>query len=178
MTLLEKRVISGKVRNSDGNPLMGVSVKLKGTSYGAKTDASGYYSLMATTGDFIVVSGTGFKTVEKMIQKDSEIDFVLNSDGSSSSTTKSEVKTTQGSAKKNVSGYVRDELGHSIVGAMVMVRGTTNGTVVDVNGVYSIMAAPGDVLVFSSKGYQEVTKTVGSNSRIDAILTEGKSKRR
>ncbi len=102
----------------------------------------------------------------------------MNSDGSSSSTAKSEVQATQGSAKKKVSGYVRDELGHSIVGAMVLVRGTTNGTVVNVDGIYSIMAAPGDVLVFSSKGYQEVTKTVGSDSRIDAILLQGKSKRR
>ena len=177
-SLLEKRVISGKVRNSDGKPLMGVSVKLKGTDYGAKTDANGYYSLMATTGDCIIVSGTGFKTIEKMIQRDSEIDFILYSNGSSSSATQSVIPTTQVSTKKKVSGYVRDELGNSIVGAMVLVRGTTNGTVVDVNGVYSIMAVPGDVLVFSSKGYQEVAKTVGNESRIDAILSQGKSKRR
>ena len=42
--------------------------------------------------------------------------------------------------------------GLSIPGASVIVKGTTNGTVTDLNGNYSLKVASGDLLVFSYVG--------------------------
>lgn len=105
---------------------------------------------------------------------DAEEIFTLSKSGSSSAVTVKEVQA----ARKTVAGYVRDQSGSPIVGAAVMVKGTNNGTVVNAQGVYSITAKEGDVLVFSCLGYQDVTKTVGSESRIDVTMMEGKRKRR
>ena len=51
-----------------------------------------------------------------------------------------------------------------VIGANVMVKGTTVGTITDFDGNFSIDAKPGQVLVFSYMGYksQEVKATAGS----------------
>ena len=85
---------------------------------------------------------------------------------------------SQSNGKRTVSGSVRDPSGAPIVGAVVMVKGTTNGSMTDAKGVYSIKAASGETLVFSCIGYQDITKTVGNESCMDVILPQGKSKRR
>ena len=80
----------------------------------------------------------------------------------------------QSTSKKTIAGYVHNQNGTPIVGAKVLIRGTTNSSLTDAKGVYSIKAASGDVLVFSSPGYQNVTKMVGSESRIDVVLPKGR----
>lgn len=65
---------------------------------------------------------------------------------------------------KTVSGVVSDSNHDPIVGANVVVKGTTNRTATDVYGKYSIKAKKGDVLKFSFIGYKteevKVTKSV------------------
>ena len=180
----EKKVITGKVYDSDGNPLSGISVKIKGTSYGAFTNSSGYYSLKAEPGDYLVVSGSGYKTIEKYVPlSTTTMDFSMASLGSSqtsssSSGSSSGYQTRQTNSTKIVTGYVRDSQGFPLVGVAVVIRGTTSGTITNVDGVYSLTAKEGDVLLFSSLGYQDAAKTVGSESRIDVTMLTGKNKRR
>ena len=50
--------------------------------------------------------------------------------------------------EKTVTGVVTDELG-PVVGANVVVKGTTNATTTDFDGKYSIKAKSGDVLEIS-----------------------------
>ena len=73
----------------------------------------------------------------------------------------------------SVSGKVTDTKGEPLMGATVVVKGTTNGAVTDANGVYTINNVPqGDVtLLVSFIGYvsQEVIATGGV---ADIILTE------
>ena len=57
--------------------------------------------------------------------------------------------------KVKVSGKVVDEKnGLSVLGASVLVRGTTYGTLTDMDGNFSIIANEGDVLLFSFVGMQ------------------------
>ena len=61
--------------------------------------------------------------------------------------------------QRTITGNVTDsEDGTSLIGANVVISGTTSGTVTDADGHFSIQASPGDVLVFSYVGYlaQEV----------------------
>lgn len=39
----------------------------------------------------------------------------------------------------NVTGNVKDALGEYIIGASVLVKGTTNGTITDIDGNFSVM---------------------------------------
>ena len=61
----------------------------------------------------------------------------------------------------------------SLIGANVLVKGTTNGTITDIDGVYSISASEGDVLVFSYLGYTTQEVTVGTTTTIDLALSAG-----
>jgi hypothetical protein len=55
---------------------------------------------------------------------------------------------------KYVSGYVKDEAGNPLLGANVVVAGTTQGTVVDQDGKFSISFSEGNKLVVSFVGYE------------------------
>ena len=59
-----------------------------------------------------------------------------------------------------VSGTVVDENGEPILGAGVVVKGTTTGTTADLDGVFSLTVPAGSVLQFISVGFETVEKTV------------------
>jgi TonB-linked SusC/RagA family outer membrane protein len=72
----------------------------------------------------------------------------------------------------NVSGTVKDETGESVPGATVLVKGTQTGTVTDIDGNFSIQAAPGDILVVSFIGYSSREITVQSGQTIYAVAID------
>ena len=78
------------------------------------------------------------------------------------------------SAQPTISGKVTDQSGSPLEGVVVIVQGTTNGAMTDLNGNYSISSLKkGDVLVFSSLGFAEQTfDCTGSLSKIDVTLSE------
>ena len=51
------------------------------------------------------------------------------------------------------SGIVKDQIGEPVIGANVLVRGTTNGVITNVNGEFILSASKSDVLVVSFVGY-------------------------
>lgn len=72
--------ISGKVVDVKDNPLVGVAVILKGTTYGVETDVYGKYELTfpVMTGDPVLeFSSIGFKTVERIYKGDKVIDVTM-----------------------------------------------------------------------------------------------------
>lgn len=80
-------------------------------------------------------------------------------------------------AQKSVSGVVMDkDLNMPLAGANVVVKGTTNGTVTDMDGKYAIQASPADVLQFSFLGMDTKEESVGQRSVINVELTSGSQK--
>ena len=69
-----------------------------------------------------------------------------------------------------VTGKVTDDSGIPLLGANVVVKGTTRGVQTDFDGNYSIEVAQGEVLVFSFLGMQTKELTVGMNTEWDVIL--------
>ena len=70
-----------------------------------------------------------------------------------------------------VKGTVTDaQTGEPVPAAAVMVSGSTQGTVTDLDGAYSIAVAPDATLVFSSIGYEAVEIFVNSRVLINAAL--------
>lgn len=60
--------VSGIMQSSEGEPLPGVSIRIKGTDRGTTSDINGYYSLEAPVGSTLVVSFIGFNTYEVKVQ--------------------------------------------------------------------------------------------------------------
>lgn len=57
---------------------------------------------------------------------------------------------------RDYSGMVTEDDGTPLIGVTVLVKNTTNGTVTDIDGKFTIQAQPGDYLVFSYVGYETV----------------------
>lgn len=57
-------------------------------------------------------------------------------------------------AQNTVKGVIIDETDEPLIGATVMVKGTSNGTITDFDGNFTINAGKGSVLVVSYIGYQ------------------------
>ncbi|MDG5490049.1 SusC/RagA family TonB-linked outer membrane protein [Psychroserpens sp. SPM9] len=77
----QERTITGKVTSAeDGMPLIGVNVIVKGTSRGQQTDFDGGYSIQASTGETLVFSYLGTKTIERLIGETSTIDVIMEAD--------------------------------------------------------------------------------------------------
>lgn len=77
------------------------------------------------------------------------------------------------SAQKVISGTVMDDSGEPVIGATVLEKGTTNGTLTDLDGKYSIdVADDATMLVFSYVGYATQEIEI-SGTTIDVTMAEG-----
>lgn len=77
----------------------------------------------------------------------------------------------QAFAQSAVSGKVTDEAGEPCVGANVLIKGTTTGTMTDLDGNYSLTdVRKRAILVFSSIGYTSQEVRLGSSSVVNVVL--------
>ena len=105
--------------------------------------------------------------------KDTGLDYTI--EGMSVLVTK---KADASEKPVQVRGKVFDQQGQPIVGASVIVRGTTLGVSTDTNGRFSLeVPAPASsrVLEISYLGYETARVTVGSRTRFDVTLREAAS---
>lgn len=69
-------------------------------------------------------------------------------------------------AQTQVRGTVVDDTGEPAIGATIQVKGTTQGTVTDIDGSFTLSAPTGGTLVVSYVGYQTQEVTVSTNVRV------------
>lgn len=74
--------------------------------------------------------------------------------------------------EKTVTGTVTDSTNEPLIGASVVIQGTSNGTITDIDGKYSITASPDNVLEFSYVGMVKQDVKVGSQHVINVQLKE------
>jgi len=76
-------------------------------------------------------------------------------------------------AQKQVSGTVVDAAGEPIIGASVIVKGTSTGTVTDFNGNFTLQNVSDKAsLVISYVGFRNQTVAVSGKSQFDVVLEE------
>lgn len=73
---------------------------------------------------------------------------------------------------KVVKGTIKDATGLPVPGANVLVKGSQNGVSTDMDGSYSISAAPGSVLVYTFIGFKKQEITVGNAAVYNVVLKE------
>ena len=80
----QMHTVSGIVTDkSDGSPLPGVSVVIKGTTIGTATDLQGRYAIEASPTDMLVFSFVGMKTENYTVGDRTIINVALESDAQS-----------------------------------------------------------------------------------------------
>lgn len=74
-------------------------------------------------------------------------------------------------AQRTITGTVTDESGEALIGASILVKGTTTGAVTDIDGTYSITVPSGsNVLQFSYTGYSSQEITLGASNVVDVVM--------
>ena len=73
---------------------------------------------------------------------------------------------------KVVTGTVVDPTGMPVIGANIMVKGTTNGTITDMDGNFSLEADKDAILVVSYIGFANQEIKVGNQSKLSIALKE------
>lgn len=82
-SVINEKIISGTITTaSDGLPLPGTSVIIKGTDKGVQTDFDGLYKIKVNIGDVLVVSYVGMQSTEITVGTSNIIDIVLEDDSS------------------------------------------------------------------------------------------------
>ena len=76
--------------------------------------------------------------------------------------------------KHTVTGKVTDQSGEPLIGATVLVTGTTNGASTNATGDYSIQVPEGASLTFQYIGYEAKTEKVGARTKVDVKLEQSK----
>ena len=78
----------------------------------------------------------------------------------------------QNNTVKKIEGTVKDASGMPVIGATVMVKGTTTGTITDYDGNFSIDAQDGAILEFSYIGYKSQQAKALSGKNLSITLKE------
>lgn len=78
--------------------------------------------------------------------------------------------------QKKVVGIVVDKSGQPVIGANVVEKGTTNGTITDVDGSFSFEVSPNAVLQISFIGYNSQNMPVGDGKNLRVVLVEDTQK--
>ncbi|NLR79861.1 TonB-dependent receptor [Chitinophaga eiseniae] len=75
----QKQPVSGQVKDETGVSLPGVTIQVKGTTTGARTDEKGNFKLDVNKGDILVVSYVGYETQEIAFTGQSALDIRIKS---------------------------------------------------------------------------------------------------
>ena len=76
--------------------------------------------------------------------------------------------------KNTVSGVVLDPTGMPVIGANIMVKGTTNGTITDIEGKFSLEVDQNAILVISYIGFANQEIKIGNQTNLSINLKEGR----
>ena len=77
-------------------------------------------------------------------------------------------------AQRTISGTITDEGGETLFGASVLVKGTSTGTVTELDGSYTVDVPEGaTTLVFSYTGYETQEVEIGASNVVDVVMSEG-----
>ena len=75
-------------------------------------------------------------------------------------------------SSRKITGTVLDATGMPVIGANVMVKGTTNGTITDMDGKFSLDVKEGETLVVSYIGFSNQEIKVGNQTNLSIAMKE------
>lgn len=77
LQMIGQRTITGTITSSDGEPLIGANVLVKGSDVGTICDLDGKYKIMASDEDYLVFSYIGYDPKEVLVGSQTNIDIIL-----------------------------------------------------------------------------------------------------
>lgn len=78
--MAQQQAASGKVKGSDGGPVIGASVSVVGTSRGASTDSEGNFKINVSRNETLRITSVGFNSADVIYMGQKSIDVTLTVD--------------------------------------------------------------------------------------------------
>jgi len=78
--LAQQRQVTGKVTSTDGKPIPGAAVKVKGKAGGTGTNNDGVFAISAQTGETLQISSVGFQSKEVSVPQGNTVNVTLADD--------------------------------------------------------------------------------------------------
>lgn len=78
--------------------------------------------------------------------------------------------------KKSISGQITDPQGEPVIGANIVEKGTTNGTITDMDGKFNLSVPSNSTLVVSYIGYTTAEVPVGNQTNLAIVIEEDTEK--
>lgn len=121
----------------------------------------------------INTNDANIQTVLNEIQRQTSIHYVIKENNQIvlSAGVKSN-KTQQVGDGRIIKGTILDATGMPVIGANVMVKGTTNGTITDMDGKFSLEVDKNAILVVSYIGYANQEIKVGNQNTLSITMKE------
>jgi len=156
----ERIVIKGFISNEINKPLKDVLVQEKGTSNTVLSDDNGNYAIQVKDQDaFLSFSCVGFIPSEKQTGNQTTINVVMVA------------KKIVADTGKKITGKITDVKGNPLSGVSIREKTTTNGTLSDKDGRYSITVKDNNAgLDFLFIGFTPVEKKVGNRTAINVTM--------
>ncbi|MFC4873016.1 SusC/RagA family TonB-linked outer membrane protein [Negadavirga shengliensis] len=165
--------VTGVVRDGEGNPLPGASIRLEGSATGTVTDLDGSFSIQVPdTGAVLIVSFIGFET--QRVQVGNQTEFAITLAEDASSLEEFVVTGVAGSVAKEKLGFTIEKLGPEIlqqvpgVNAANSIRGKAAGVRVSYPS-----GAPGASPEIQLRGATAIFGSSNPLIIVDGVLTEG-----
>ncbi len=176
----EKAVIGGTVVDAFGEALKDVVVRIEGLDKTVITDATGKFTFdnvelfnrnLPNPNQITVVASKDGVSKILVNNYGENYQMKLNPIGNQRMTT----KVIPSNGERKIAGQIFDENGEQLIGATVMLQGTTIGASTDIDGSFTINNVPEgpQVLVVSYTGYTTVEQAVsiGNNESLLANVT-------
>ncbi|SKC42772.1 SusC/RagA family TonB-linked outer membrane protein [Ohtaekwangia koreensis] len=154
----QRQVVSGKITDATGAALPGVSILVKGTTFGTSADVDGNYSLQASPDDVLVLTFIGYKSKEVVVGNQTQLDVTMEED---ISTLQEVVVVGYGEQKKalntgaNLQVKGEDLLKQSSTNALQALQGQAPGV-----QITSTSGQPGEAMKVTIRG---VGSNIGNN---------------
>ncbi len=82
LSLIDELSISGTIKDSNGQPLPGVNITIKGSKRGVSTNGDGKFVLSAQPSDVLIFSLVGYKPQEVIVGAQTQIEIILQIEAS------------------------------------------------------------------------------------------------
>ena len=173
VVVAQNRTITGTVNGSDGYPIPGASVVVKGTTVGTITDFDGHYSLsVSASADTLVFQFIGMAPQEQAIAGRSVIDVTLEDESQqvdevivvAFGTTKKEAFTGSASVVRSeeLSKKITSNVSEALVGSVpgLQIRGTSGAPGSDngkirIRGISSIYSSSNPLIIVDGAPYSQ-----------------------
>ncbi|HEX6181907.1 MAG TPA: TonB-dependent receptor, partial [Chitinophagaceae bacterium] len=166
------RIVSGKITDESGAPLVGVSVNVKGTSRGTTTNEKGQFSIEVEDGETLTFSYIGFVNQEIKVPASGDISLALVSSGKSledvvvigygqvkkRDLTGSVISVKSEEIRKVPTGNVLESLQGKLAGADItrMSGSPSSGVNITIRGNRSLKASNGPLIIVDGIQYNNI----------------------